>query len=126
MVSVADSPHRLALAFAMGILLGVLPGTGAVVAAGVAAALRMNVPLAVAGALVTNPLTTPLVYGGSYLIGRWLLGDRVAEHVILRIGLTTIAGNVVLAAGMAAVGYAAVLFLAARYQSKKRRHAARH
>lgn len=121
-----DTPPRLAFAFALGILLGVLPGTGAIVAAGVATALRLSVPLAVGGALVTNPLTAPLVYGASYLIGRWLLGDQVAEHVILRIGLTTIAGNAILALVMAVVGYAAVLALATRYQAQKRRHAPHH
>jgi hypothetical protein len=121
-----DTPHRLALTFALGILLGVLPGTGAIVAAGVATAMQLSVPLAVAGALVTNPLTAPLVYGASYLIGRWMLGDQVVEHVILRIGLTTIAGNAILALAMAVVGYAAVLALATRYQALRRRHAPRH
>ena len=103
-----DTSHRLAFSFALGILLAVLPGTGAIVAAGVATAFRLSVPLAVTGALVTNPLTAPLVYGASYLIGRWMLGDKVAEHVILRIGLTTIAGNAVLALGLAAAGYAVI------------------
>ena len=103
-----DTPSRLAFSFALGVLLGVLPGTGAIMAAGVATALRLTVPLAVTGALVTNPLTAPLVYGASYLIGRWMLGDKVAEHVILRIGLTTIAGNAVLALGLAAAGYAVI------------------
>ena len=102
-----------------------LPGTGAVVAAGVAAALRMNVPLAVAGALVINPLTAPLVYGASYLIGRWLLGDQAAKHVIVRIGVTTIAGNAVLALALAVAGYIGIWAFAVWYQKKKKGHAAR-
>ena len=103
-----------------------LPGTGAFVAAGVATALQMNVPLAVAGALMINPLTAPLVYGASYLLGRWLLGDQVAKHVILRIGLTTMAGNAVLALAMAVVGYIGIWMFAVWYQAKKKRHAAGH
>ena len=126
MVSVSGDPHRLALAFSLGILLGVLPGTGAFVAAGVATALRMNVPLAVAGALVINPFTAPLVYGASFLLGRWMLGDQVAKHLIVRIGLTTLAGNVVLAFAMAVVGYAGVLLFMLWVRSKKGRHAAGH
>ncbi len=118
-----DTPHRLAFAFALGILLGILPGTGAIVAAGVATALRLSVPLAVAGALVTNPLTAPLVYAGSFFLGRWLLGNEVAEHKLIRIGLTTIAGNVLLALCMAVAGYLVVLGLAIVYQSSKGRHA---
>lgn len=126
LISLSGSPHRLALTFSLGILLGVLPGTGAFVAAAVATALRMNVPLAVAGALVINPLTVPLVYGASYLLGRWLLGDQVARHVIVRIGLTMATGNVILALGLAVVGYAVVWGLAVWYQSKKKGHAPRH
>lgn len=126
LVSVSGDPHRLALAFSLGILLGVLPGTGAFVAAGVAAALRMNVPLAVAGALVINPLTAPLVYGASFFLGRWILGDEVAKHLIVRIGLTTAAGNVILAFSLAVAGYAGVLLFTLWVRSKKARHAAGH
>lgn len=107
-----DTPPRLAFAFALGILLGVLPGTGAIVAAGVATALQLSIPLAVAGALVTNPLTAPLVYAVSFFLGRWLLGNEVAEHALIRIGLTTIAGNVILALAMAVVGYLLVWVIA--------------
>lgn len=120
-----DTPHRLAFAFALGILLGILPGTGAVVAAGVATAMQLSVPLTVAGALLTNPLTAPFVYAASYLIGRWLLGDQVAEGFILRVGLTTITGNAILALGMSVVGYLVVYGLAVLYQRPRgKRHAA--
>lgn len=126
LVSVSGDPHRLALAFALGILLGVLPGTGAFVAAGVATALQMNVPLAVAGALVVNPLTAPILYGASFLLGRWMLGDEVAKHLIVRIGLTTAAGSVVLAFALAVAGYAGVLLFTLWVRSKRGRHAAGH
>lgn len=119
-------PPKLAFAFAMGILLGVLPFTGAVVAAGLATVLRLNLPLAMAGAMVTNPLTAPLVYGGSFFLGRWLLGNAELEQTITRILLTTIAGNLTLAMGMALTGYLLVWGFAAWCQSKKRPHASRH
>ena len=129
LVQVREEPHQLALSFGMGVLLGILPGTGAMVAAGLAAVLRLNLPLAVAGAMVVNPLTAPLVYGGSYFLGRWMLGNQVIEHKIARILLTTIAGNFVLAAGMALVGYLLVWVFAAWHQARLRRkgkHAAGH
>ena len=110
LVSVSGDPRSLSLAFALGILLGVLPGTGAIVAAAVAAYFQLNVPLAVAGALVINPLTAPFIYGASYLLGREILGDQGAQHLIVRVGLPTITGNVILAFGMAVIGYAAVFF----------------
>ena len=102
----------------MGILLGVLPGTGAVVAAGLAVVLRLNLPLAVAGAMVVNPITVPLVYAGSYFLGRWLLGDQMIEHKIARILLSTLAGNMVMALGLAVVGYLIVWGLAVWHRSR--------
>ena len=123
---VPDTPSRMAFAFALGVLLGILPGTGAIVAAGVATALRLSIPLAVAGALVTNPLTAPLVYAGSFFLGRWILGDQVAEQLLIRIGLTTLVGNVILAFAMAVAGYFLVWSLAVWHQSKKRCHASGH
>ncbi len=120
LVNQPGDPLRLALAFAMGILLGVLPGTGAVMAAALATVFRLNIPLAVAGALLTNPLTAPLVYAGSYFIGRALLGKLDIEQTITRVLLTTIAGNVVLALGMAVVGFLSVWGLAVWYRSGKR------
>ena len=105
LIKTSGSPHKLASAFGMGVLLGILPGTGAVVAAGLATVLRLNLPLAVAGAMVVNPLTAPLVYGASYFLGRWMLGDRVVEHKITQILLTTLTGNLVMALAMALAGY---------------------
>ena len=113
-------PPKLALAFAMGILLGVLPGTGAIVAAGAATVLRLNLPLAVAGAMITNPITSPLVYGGSYFLGRWLFGDPQVEQTIIRILLTTIAGNLVIALAMALAGYLLVWGFGTWYRSGRR------
>ena len=101
----ADTPHRLGLAFGLGVFLGVIPGTGVIVAVGAATLFRLNLPLMVAGAMLTNPVTAPFVYAGSYFIGRRLLGDHLAQGFLGQVLLPIITGNLPLAAFLAAVGY---------------------
>ena len=109
--SFQGSANRLALTFALGICLGVIPGTGAMVAAALATALRLNLPVMVAGALLTNPLTTPFIYAGSFLLGQWMLGDLLPEGKVSRVVLGTVAGNLLLAIAMAMAGYAVMWLL---------------
>lgn len=121
------SPHKVALAFALGVALGVIPGTGALVAAGAAALLRLNLPVMVAGALVTNPITTPFIYGGSYALGHWMLGDWLPSSRLGKVLLGTVAGNMVLAFLMAGVAYLALWGLAHWIRVRVRnRRLARH
>lgn len=99
------NPHKVALSFALGVALGVIPGTGALVAAGVATLFRLNLPVMVAGALVTNPITSPFIYTGSYALGHWLLGDWLPSSRVGKILLGTLVGNMVLAFIMAGAAY---------------------
>lgn len=105
LVDFRSSPHRLALAFGLGLALGILPGTGPIAAAVVAAVFRLNLPVMVAGAFLTNPLTAPLVYGGSYFLGHWLLGDLVPSGKIAQILLKTATGNLILAVALGFLGF---------------------
>ena len=105
LVDFRSSPQRLALAFGLGLALGILPGTGPIAAGVVAVAFRLNLPVMVAGAFLINPLTAPLVYGGSYLLGHWLLGDLVPSGRIAQILLKTVTGNLILALGLGSLGY---------------------
>lgn len=109
LINFRETPHRLALAFGVGVALGVIPGTGAVVAAVVAALFRLNLPLMVSGALLTNPLTAPFVYVTSYFLGHWLLGDWLPAGTISRILLGTAAGGLILAMSLGLIGYLLVL-----------------
>jgi uncharacterized protein (DUF2062 family) len=109
LVDFRTSAHRLALAFGLGVALGILPGTGPIAAGVVAAAFRLNLPVMVAGAFLINPLTAPLVYGGSYLLGHWLLGDWVPSGRIAQILLKTVTGNLILAVGLGFLGYLVTL-----------------
>ena len=100
------SPHFLGLSLGVGITLGILPGTGAIIAGLLSPLLGLNLPLMVSGALLTNPLTVPLVYGASYWIGAHLLKipPSVQNHWA-QILLKTLAGNLVLALAMGLIGY---------------------
>ena len=119
----ADTPHRLALAFGLGVFLGVIPGTGAVVAVGASTLFRLNLPLMVAGAMLTNPITVPFVYAGSYFIGRRLLGDHLAAGFLGQVLLPIIAGNLPLAAFLAVSGYLFVwIFITWRRSRRSSRH----
>lgn len=118
LVHFKGTPHQMALAFGLGVTLGVIPGTGAIVAVACAAILRLNLPLMVAGALMTNPITTPFVYMGSYLLGHWLLGDWLPAGTISRILLGTLTGNLILAAGLGTIGYLIALGIASLFRSR--------
>ena len=107
--SFQGSPHRLALAFGLGVALGILPGTGALAAAVCAALLRLNLPLMMAGALLTNPATALLIYPVSFLLGKWLLGERLPTDFLAQIAVGTITGNLILAIVLGAVGYGVAL-----------------
>ena len=109
LINFNEPPHQLALSFGLGVFLGIIPGTGAIAAAVVAALFRLNLPVMVAGALLTNPITTPFVYLGSFLLGHWLLGDYLSARRIAQILLDTLAGNLILAVGLGVLSYLAVL-----------------
>lgn len=99
-------PHFLGLSLGVGIALGILPGTGAIVAGIAAPFLRLNLPLMVSGALLSNPITSPLVYGASYWIGCRLFKITFLEQFKLaQILLKTLAGNIILALAMGLAGY---------------------
>ncbi len=70
------SRKGIALGMALGIFFGLLiPVAQIPFAAGLAVALRANVPMAVASTLVTNPVTFGPVYYGAYRLGKAMLGE---------------------------------------------------
>ncbi len=113
------SPHEIGLAFGLGVFLGVFPGTGAVAAAFVATALRLNLPIMVTGALLTNPFTAPFIYLSSYALGHWLLGNQLPAQRVANILLSTAAGNLILSACLAMIGYLVAFGLSARLRKSK-------
>ena len=108
---------------ALGLFTGVLfPFVHAPVAAGMALPVRANVPVAVVTTVLHNPLTTVPLYWSAYHIGLWVLHfDRavpsrpIASSVKANVGWlhwlvaqggpALIIGLIVLAVGLAIVGY---------------------
>lgn len=112
--------RTVALGTAVGLFFGILVPLGQIpVAAAVAAGLRANLPAAVAGTFITNPITYAPTYLLAHQLGvrllRWLhldgaLPDEAAAlwHKLLAASVPLAIGTVVLAVVAAAVGYIAV------------------
>lgn len=77
-VRLGGNPHGLALGLAAGVFVATLPLLGAqmVLAAALAWAIRGNVPAALLGTFWANPVTTPVLWLGAYLLGSLVMtGD---------------------------------------------------
>lgn len=75
------SRRGVALGSAIGVFYGFLIPVGQIPASALTAALlRANVPMAVAGTWITNPLTTAPAYYGMYRLGAWILGQTTSEN----------------------------------------------
>jgi uncharacterized protein (DUF2062 family) len=73
------SRRSVAVGVALGVFFGLLiPIAQIPLAAGAAVALRANVPSAVVGTLVTNPVTFAPIYVFAHRLGAALLGEQVA------------------------------------------------
>lgn len=69
------SRRGVARSAALGLFIGVaIPVAQILFAALAALALRVNLPVAAAGTLVTNPLTVPPLYYAAYHLGAWVTG----------------------------------------------------
>ena len=77
-LSIKDSPHRLAAAFAMGVFIGMSPLLGFHTILGIAAAwlFRLNRIVTITGVFVTNPWTIVPIYTFSAYIGAKCLGIK--------------------------------------------------
>lgn len=75
-LSIKDSPHRLAMAFAVGVFIGMSPLLGLHTVLGIAAAwlFNLNRIVTITGVFVTNPWTIVPVYTFSTWIGARCLG----------------------------------------------------
>lgn len=79
LLHVEDTPHRIALAFGIGIWIAFFPiwGIHTAMALVIAFALRLSRAAMILGAYVNNPWTAPALYTAGAVLGCWLLGVPV-------------------------------------------------
>lgn len=75
MLSLDYSPHKLALAAALGMLVGISPYVGfqTYIAIGLSTLFRVPLYPLIIGVYITNPLTIPFIYTATTKFGMWIL-----------------------------------------------------
>lgn len=78
------SPHTVALGFAVGVFACFPPWIGLqfFLAVLLARLLGGSVVAALVGTFTLNPLTLPLIWGGSYALGNWILGRTDVVSIV--------------------------------------------
>ena len=127
-----DSPERLGRGAGLGIFIGVVPTLyfGPLIAVGLAGPLGANRAAALAGMIVTGPVmaliwTLCAVVGNALVsperrIGPALIEQHDTAAILSNFLGTFLLGNVMVAAGLALVGYGLVWLLAPRYRGRER------
>jgi uncharacterized protein len=115
------SRRGVAAGLAIGLFIGLLvPAAQMPIAAALAVLLRVNLPVALAGTLVTNPVTFAPIYFAAYLLGSWATGISAPFEASLgdpagiwsnigTIGVPLFAGLGIAATGAALASYLLVL-----------------
>lgn len=112
----AFTRRGMAGGLALGIFIGCTPTMGVqFILAGIAAYfLGVNIPIALLGTLISNPVTAPILYPLQYKLGLWLAGMPAADELrgfsgalrgFMRYARPLWAGSLVTGAVLAAVGY---------------------
>jgi uncharacterized protein (DUF2062 family) len=122
--------HSAAGGIAAGLFCGLIPGPLQMVGAAICAVLfRVNLPLALLTTVYTNPLTIIPLYMAAFTIGQWVLGSdgrfhsppemnglsplewgRALGEWMIGLGAPLALGLLLLASGLALLGYGAVRF----------------
>jgi len=132
-VRIRGEPREIALGFALGLFIGMSPFLGLQMALAVlfAALFKWNKISSMLGCWISNPLTMPIIYPVTYLIGAKLVGiekaypipDQMDWSLLLRmlekspeiISLMTL-GGIVLGLPIAVTGYVLAFSAVKRYQ----------
>ncbi len=123
---------ELAKGLALGLFIGCTPTMGVqiLLSGGAAFLFRVNVPMALLGTLISNPLTAPLLYPMEYKLGVWLIGIPGAEQLegfsgalrnFVRYARPLWAGGFVVGAICGVLGYALVRFIGISAGAVRRR-----
>jgi uncharacterized protein (DUF2062 family) len=136
-VKTKDTPHNIALGFAIGIFYGLFPLAGVIFTLMTAMIFRANKIAAIIGVFVTNTwmsaiLALPSVKLGAKIFGlnwqiawqdirRYLFMADIKDVINVLSGdvlLPTLVGFLIIALGIAAVGYFVSLFIIIRYRGR--------
>ena len=113
-----DSPPKVAFGVAIGVFLGIFPtfGIGLILAYVFAWIFGANKAAAILGGLIMNPITTPVFWGLSALLGTVVMGGEKEVilnelktgrifHAMDHIFFTYIVGNLIIAVIFAVISY---------------------
>jgi uncharacterized protein (DUF2062 family) len=137
-LKIRGKPREIALGFALGVFIGLTPtmGVQTPLAILIAAVLKWSKLGGAAGVWITNPLTAPVIYSATYLVGTRILGNGplpempadagfdVLKELLLRapqVLLTLLLGGIVIGLPLATGAYYLSFFAVRRYQEKIQR-----
>ena len=131
-LAIDEHPHRISLAFAIGIFISFspIPGTQTISAMVMAWLFRLNVVAAITGTLFSNPLTMVLIYGSSICFGSFVLGNIASCYphgldknelflFVKSMPVPLFTGTILLGATAALISYFVLLQILMRYQKSK-------
>lgn len=91
-LKIRGTPREIALGFALGIFLGFSPTMGVqmILAAFAASLFKWSKIAAMVGVQLTNPVTAPLIYGFTYVVGAHFLGMENAFQLPEHLSMETL------------------------------------
>jgi len=132
-IKIRGNPREIALGFALGLFVGTSPTMGfqIIIAVFLAAMFQWNKITAGMGVWITNPLTAPFIYSGTYVLGAEILGldnhfsfpdgfsisalvQMIKEAPTIFSALTV--GGIIVGTPLAVAGYYIVYALVKKYQ----------
>lgn len=128
-LSLRASPHQIAMGFAIGAFIGVFPtfGFGALIILAIASFWKFNIPTAIIGTLLGNPLLTPVWITSSCLLTGISPKDiklpegtlsTVLSHYS-QIGMKYLLGNFSISVLVAIVSYFVILVIFKKLKHRK-------
>jgi hypothetical protein len=132
-IKIHGTPREIALGFALGLFIGASPTMGfqIIIAVFLSALFQWNKITAGMGVWITNPLTAPFIYSGTYVLGSKILGldnqftladgitlsslvQMIKEAPSIFAALTV--GGIIVGIPLALAGYYIVYSLVKKYQ----------
>jgi uncharacterized protein (DUF2062 family) len=137
-LKIRGTPREIALGFSLGLFVGMTPlmGLHTLIAVPLAALFKWNKISAAVAVWVTNAITAPIIYGGTYLIGAKIAGIRNSLALSDAGGFSALyelllntpeifwamtIGGIVVGIPLAVAGYYTAFFLVDRYRQKIKR-----